>query len=70
VDNNKENKMTRSDLMLEVTKLNTMTGEEKTLLILQMHNKIENVYKICFGLEKDRHSFGPVGELLRKALEG
>lgn len=60
--------MTRSDIMLEVSRLNEMTGAEKTILIAKLHYKIEQVYKILFGLEKVKE-FEPIAELLRKALE-
>lgn len=60
--------MTRSDILLEMNRLNKMTGAEKTLLIQKLEFKIEQVYKILFPLEKDEH-FKELGELLRKALE-
>jgi hypothetical protein len=60
---------TRSDLLLSVIKCSEQSeDQDKIYLIKQMHKKIENAYKIVFGLEKDTH-FKELGELLRKALE-
>jgi len=61
--------MTRSDIILEMSHLNKMTGEEKTLFILKLHHKIESVYEILFAMEKKFEELKPINELLRKALE-
>lgn len=64
--------MTRSDLMLAVERLaeTDKNGgyDEKTILLLTMLQKIENVYKIVFELQEDKVFKGFAG-LIRKALE-
>lgn len=60
--------MTRSDLVLEIVRLDKMSDEDKTRLIHHMHKKIENAYKIVFMLEADE-TFAPLGKNLREALE-
>jgi len=60
--------MTRSDIILEVSRLNKMTGADKTILVLKLHHKIEEIYKILFEIEKVKE-FQDLATLLRKALE-
>jgi hypothetical protein len=43
--------MTRSDIVLEMARLNQMTGEEKTLLIMKLEHKIEEAYALLFALQ-------------------
>ena len=71
---NKIETKTRSDLLIMVSRLDEMTTEEKTEVILAMRNKIENIYKILFYLEKRIREkkweiFAPIRQLLRQALE-
>jgi len=76
--------MTQSDIILEMSRLNKMTGEEKTYFILKLHHKIENAYKILFEMEKKEElkslnelkvlftrerEMKSLNDLLRKALE-
>lgn len=65
--------MTRTDLLMAVIKETDCASPAdrdwgKTCLIGKMHQKIENVYEILFGLEKVEE-FKELGALLRKALE-
>jgi len=64
--------MTRSDLIVEVTRLQQKFQEttkgEMLSIVVDMHKSIERVYTIVFTLEKDK-VFGELGSVIRKALE-
>lgn len=64
-------KMTRSDIVLE--KVRAETIEQKDVLIERLHYKIDQVYVILFAMEKrveeGDKALEPLAQILRKALE-
>lgn len=61
---------TRSDVLF--AKIDAKTIEDKDKLINALHDKIEEVYTVYFGIRKysDEHDeFTPLADLLEKALK-
>ena len=62
--------MKRSDLILAVHDRNARMVNPPDTLVVSMHNKIEEVYKILFVMEDEQHKeLHELAQVLRKALE-
>ena len=64
-------KMTRSDVLLEVARYEhgILSKKEESQLIHAMHNKLEDIWKVVFVMEEKFPELKDLAAMMRKALE-